>query len=123
MDKELFDIISKSLDSGLAEEDVLTAIKTPRKLGMKYKKAPFNFKYCFIYIAVVAVLYGIKNPQSYRSPIKHLYTLKDDYLLGTKDACVVNHNTVTMEVLRPIAKCSICDSITEVSTEFFKIFD
>ena len=115
MDEEIFNIIEKSLDSGLAEEELLAAVPLKRNLELKYEKAPFNYRKFCIYAAIIAILYAIKNPLSYQRPLSHLLDLKDEYLVGHKDPCMVNHNAISMEVLRPISKCSICDKITKVS--------
>ena len=48
------------------------------------------------------------------NPRTHLEELKEAYLVRTTDNCIVNHNQVTMGMVRPPANCSVCADVTQV---------
>ena len=114
MDEKLYSLIETTLLAGISREHVCKHASISRKVELKYTVAPFNYRKVLVITSIIVLLIAMKTPDVYQQPRTFWKGFLADNFFSFKDSCMLQHTPSSIEITRPIAKCSLCKGLTQV---------
>lgn len=113
LDSIISSLIAEAASNGLSREQC-TYIAEVKKSKPRYLKKPINHRFIVLISSLFILLFALKNPDLYKTPVEFIKQLQDDYSISSKDACIVGQTALSMELTRPISNCKICENVNKV---------
>lgn len=115
MNVELEDLFATALTSGIQRDELHNVSKIDKQTKAKLIEKPVDYRYISIIVCLTSFLFIVGQPmEAYTSPIQYMVDTFADRVYSSESSCLLQHSAVTIELSRPVEKCSICRGINEV---------
>ena len=116
-------MFATALVPGFKVEDVKTLSKVYKEAHVKYRKKPIDYRYVAYIIGLISFLIILGQPSKvYREAMQHITDFIAVRLYDKQSDCLLSHSAISLEISRPLEKCSICQGITEVRVDYISYF-
>ncbi|XP_057306511.1 bifunctional arginine demethylase and lysyl-hydroxylase psr-1-like isoform X1 [Hydractinia symbiolongicarpus] len=114
MQEQVGTLIEISLKSGLSVDEILAVLGNEQIAELKFRKKPFDFYSFILTSCMIVLLLALVYPNLYENPKGFISQIQEEYTTKREAVCLIPQSALTLELTRPLAKCSFCDSLTQI---------